>query len=487
MQILTKTLLLIALVCSSLSSAQADCDSSFDPNGNFISNFVKPNSCYLILMEMGSGGGHAGDLNAIYNLAYYKTNPNYELIIIGTYPEARFMALAAYDDHQLSLSTINDRDVVPLTNQMKNPFTPGATYTANQKYAAVVSFGGIQPTNITPGCAYAGYNLRANILEAANHHTGITWTDYPGLPPGFPVHKVGPTAAGSVYVRSYEASPNRPPQTPLLLVRDLTTGCAITSDQAINVLQMIDVVTAGLYEQWMDADQIHDHYYFQNEIVGRVCYAKDPLSRTAWFRGGEFSPGDNPAASYSNTQLSPQIVNRLVTETQGLFMRFRFKVPTTPQYPCTGCAFDDSKELRYWSLSFQNQAITLASLPDNQIVRDGNGYASVVVRLGPTAPPTYVNAANGYTVLDLSQNPDIGTLASVVLRQLLPAATYRCSADQIPFATTEYNDRGGFMGEYVPAVDFVAGSALPPVADHLTRVDSCGLQPTQPPVDCASL
>lgn len=468
------------------AATAAPCDPTFDPNGNFLSNFARPNSCYTIPMSAGAGSGLSGDLNAVYNVAFFKRNPNYEVIVVGTFPEARHMGLASYDDHWVSVAAIDDRDIVPMSDRMRNPYTPGATYVAGQNYAAVVSFDGPQPATISPGCGYAGINLRSNIMTVTDRHTVPTWTGYPGLPPNFPPHQTGLTDAGSVFVRTYLPSASSTVPRPLIIVRDLSTGCAVTANDALNTLQLVSVSDVEVFNPWMNADQINHHYYFQTSIVGRTCYGLDPLSPVRWFRGGAYSPGNNPAASYSNSQLKASIVSQLISDSRGLFLRVRFKAPTTPHYPCQGCPFDDSEDLRYWSLSFQNVGTTFASLPDDKFVKDAQGYVTVIVRLNPSvAPPAQVTAQNGYTYLDLSAAPGISALASISLRQLRPSATYlRCAATQIPFSTTEYNDQGGWMGEYVPEPDFPSGNQLPGVADHLNQGDTCELQPTGGPVSC---
>src|SRR5262249_1578600 len=153
---------------------------------------------------------------------------------------------------------------------------------------------------------------------------------------------------------------------------------------AINTLQLIDVSTVSVFQKWMQADQINYHYYFQNTVVGRMCFGIDPLTRVRWFRGGAFSPGDNPAGSYSNTQISASTINQLITDTRGLFMRIRFKAPSVPSYPCAGCLFDDSQDLRYWSMSFTNTGTTYKSISDQNFVRDVNGYVTLIVRMNPS-------------------------------------------------------------------------------------------------------
>jgi hypothetical protein len=474
------------LLLSLVALAQT-CDPTIDPNGNFLSNFAKPNSCYTIPIPHGTGGNLSGDLNAVYNVAYFQRNTNYELIIIGMFPNARYFGLAGYDDHWVSRSSLDDVNMVPLLNSMHNPYVQGSAYRTNQKYAAVLSFGGSEPTQIAPGCGYNGINLRSNIMTVTDRHSVPTWTGYPGLPRFFPPHQTGPSAAGAVMVRAYLPSPDSTGTlTPILIVRDLTTGCAVTADDAINNLQLIDVSGASLLQKWMQADQINYHYYFQNTVVGRSCYGIDPLTKILWFRGGQFSPGDNPAGTYSNGQLPSTLISQLRTGSNSPFLRVRFKAPDTPNYPCAGCLFDDTQDLRYWSLSFTSNGTTYQSIPDTNFVKDAGGYVSLIIRLNPsTTVPPRVTAANGYTYVDFSGIAGIDALSAISLRQLRPSQNYLvCAAVQIPYEASEYNDQGGWMGEYVPTIDFPVGAALPAVADHVNRPNSCGLQPITGPGSC---
>jgi len=77
------------------SRAAAACP-SIDPTKGFVSNFANP--CYELPMAVSVSNG-ATDLEAIYTRVYFQVNPAYELIILGTYPNARFMSASVYDDH----------------------------------------------------------------------------------------------------------------------------------------------------------------------------------------------------------------------------------------------------------------------------------------------------------------------------------------------------------------------------------------------------
>jgi hypothetical protein len=53
-----------------------------------------------------------GDLNGIYNQAFYKVDPPYQLIIVGVFPNARYFSITVYDDHQAVSQNIPDTNVV---------------------------------------------------------------------------------------------------------------------------------------------------------------------------------------------------------------------------------------------------------------------------------------------------------------------------------------------------------------------------------------
>src|SRR5271170_3618548 len=92
-------LLLLGLCLTPGNATALDCTglpTSFPggqfPTGNFFSNFN--NSCYTIALSTGIGSpgqsGEYADLNSLYNQIYFKVSPNYQLIIVGSFPQARY-------------------------------------------------------------------------------------------------------------------------------------------------------------------------------------------------------------------------------------------------------------------------------------------------------------------------------------------------------------------------------------------------------------
>ena len=163
-------------------------------------------------------------------------------------------------------------------------------------------------------------------------------------------------------------------------------------------------------------------------------------------------------------------------------MRMQFRLPTTPPTPCTnGCSRSGSEQMRYMSVSFQaGTGTTLISVADSAFTQDSNGYVTLIVGTG-AAIPSWITPANGYTVLDLSTNPNLSSLKSIMIRNLLPAATFNCSGAFVPFRTAEHTPAGGLMGEYAPVVDYPIATSLPPAATPLVQANTCGILPSAQP------
>lgn len=57
------------------------------PTGKFVANFNN-NPCYTIALGGGNGSGEYGDLNAEYFQFYFRVDPQYQLIVVGSFPRA---------------------------------------------------------------------------------------------------------------------------------------------------------------------------------------------------------------------------------------------------------------------------------------------------------------------------------------------------------------------------------------------------------------
>ena len=100
-------------------------------------------------------------------------------------------------------------------------------------------------------------------------------------------------------------------------------------------------------------------------------------------------------------------------------------------------------------------------------------------------PPSFVTPANYYTYVDLTQIPNYTSLTRIEIRHLLPSGAFSCSNANVPLFTMEYNNKGGFMGQYVPTFDFPTPAALSaPAPPPPTRSNTCLATGVAVPVAC---
>lgn len=462
-----------------------------DPTKTFLQNFLT--ACYAYTFPATTSTGqnpNSADLIETYAAIFYRVNPGYEVLFIGNFPQSRFLDIAAEDSHKFTQKSFYDAQLTPLTSTAVNPFLPGVTYRPNQLYAVALQFGGTQPTNVQPGCGYGGLNFYANVVDGTKRHAGVSWNGSPLVPPGFPAHDDdGPNTGGMVNVRQYlnETTAGAVSlTTPVAIVRDLSTGCAVPVAQAVaqsstNLLpsQVIGRNT-DVEQSWLDLGQIAAHTAF-SKMKPTYCYTLG-ANIAPWFRSDEYTPNPDPEAGYMTANLARAALNWVIPN-KG-FMRLRFQLPTMPDTPCAGCSLSGSEQLRYFDLWFENsQGYTLATIGSESLVTDPNGYVTLIVGFG-AAPPSWVKARNYYTYLDLSKVPGFANLSGIGLRTILPSPAFACAVPAVNYKTSEDNSLGGFMGPYVPVVDVLAGANIPPVATPIQVPDSCGLVPPELPVVC---
>ncbi len=469
-------LLAVAPFCRLTAAESCSPLPQINPHKDFVANFNNP--CYAIRMAPGTGANELGDLNATYDQIYYQIMPGYDLVILGEFPNARFMSATAYDDHLAATGpALIDYQILPLTNRMLNPYLVGATYVSGQQYGIAVDLGFGQPVTEAAGCRTTGTTIDKNILNASQIHSGLTWLGYPDLPPDFPVHEIGANDAGELEIRRYIDLPRTPLET--VIVRQLSNGCAISAAQAIalNILS----TSQPNPSPWLHETQINAHQEFSQSIVPELCYPTDPLNSVTWLRTRDYIPLDNTVAAGIQATVQSTWLQSLVAGQR--FIRVQFPMPTVPDTPCaTGaCALTGNEQLRYFSFSFQNGTNTLYSLKDSDFVLDPLGNATLIVSLGGVPPPQ-VNAANYYTYLDLTQAQNYAQLQTLFVRNMLPNAGFQCSSFNVPFYTMEYNSVGGFMGQYQLTVDYPTAAEIPTTPVPPVRVNSCALVPPPPTI-----
>ncbi|MGA2135020.1 MAG: hypothetical protein ABSH50_22270 [Bryobacteraceae bacterium] len=491
------------------------CPTTFNPGsftkGNFFTNF--DNSCYLIPFSTGNGsGGEAGDLNSLYNKIYFKgtsTIPPYQFIIVGQFPNARYFSVGLYDNHSAIIQNLTDANIAPLTSSEINPFEPGVAFVGGQQYAIPINLGGT-PGTLEPGCVMTGYDVNQNAMDGTQRHAFINWnldsaffTDNPGTPDhevDTPTHS-NPNPAGAIIVRTYlSLTPPTAAILPHIIVRDVASGCAYPASM-INTMGDIVTTDSTIGNTWQNQTQVNEHNTYANwQATG--CWGDPPTgqSEIAWIRGDEYVSGANPDTAYLYAYVPSGLPQTLATA--GEVMRFQFRVPTTPPTPCTdGCSRTGNEQMRYMSLSFQIPAgNTLASIADScpinpinpciPFVQDANGYVTLIVGTGVPQPPQ-VTAANGYTWLDLSQFPNYLTLNEIAIRDILPAASFSCGGNLVPYKTGENTtlnysspykgEMNGLMGIYAPDIEYPLASSLPATASEVIGPTSCGAFPIGPP------
>jgi hypothetical protein len=141
---------LLAAMCCAAQSVDCNNPPPPDPAKTFLQNFL--NACYAIELHKATPSGNSmTDLDQSYAGFFYHVNPKYELILIGEFPQSRYMSITADDSHHTTSATIHDADIRPLLPAHVNPFTPGVPYREDQLYTVAMQFGGTQPAVISPG------------------------------------------------------------------------------------------------------------------------------------------------------------------------------------------------------------------------------------------------------------------------------------------------------------------------------------------------
>lgn len=456
------------------------------PTGDFFSNFN--NSCYTIPLAQGNGNAFFGDLNSTYYVLFFKVNPSYQLIIEGSFPNARYFSMTLYDEHNAYSQSIDDVNIAPLSSHYINPYQPGVPYVSGQAYAVPVNLGGA-PGTLQTGCMTNSYNVDINAQDGTLRHTGMDWNSDAGLfqmKPYFDLHVVdtpqhtNPNTAGYIMIRGYlDLAPGGGGPSPRVIVRDVASGCAYPAAYVLDTLQIVtNNPQAG--NAWLSKTQSQDHKYYENQYLSQLCNAFDPQNQVSWFRDAIYVPGGNPDTGYLQAAVPSGLPRQLAT-TQKV-MRIRLRVPVTPPTPCSsGCSRSGTEQMRYMSLSFLGlEGKTLASVADNAFAKDVNGYATLIVGTGALIP-TWINAGNGYTYLDLTSNSSYRNLSAISMRNILAAGSFTCGNNVVPFRTAVSSPAGGLMGDYLPVVDYPLAASLPRTASPLVGPNACDVFPNGDP------
>src|SRR5450755_403953 len=244
-------------------------------NGTFESNFILNGSLefdYGVAINASNGANAGGDLNSSYAQLFYSINNlnniwikngwcPIELVIAGTYPNARYFSVTVNDMHYSATHHLADLAIdTAQGEQFENPYLPnppGSTnnYQPGQYYFLPISLGyvPIEQANgglAQPTCAIT-LGEQDNLLDATQRHMSMDWNMelLGNIPPkthvvDSPAHTlITENQAGSIILRSYLAPPytgcgqpgsvncTAPPAVPTqyLIVRDAQSGCAYSA------------------------------------------------------------------------------------------------------------------------------------------------------------------------------------------------------------------------------------------------------------------
>lgn len=477
------------------------CPTQFDPGsftkGNFFGHF--DNKCYFIDFVTGHGADSQwGDLNSEYNKIFFRIDPSippYQLIIVGEFPNARYFSIDINDDHSAISQSLTDVNIVPLTAADINPYLAGVAFVSGQRYAVPVNLGG-SPGTVETGCKTTGYNVDVNAMDGTLRHPFMNWNldaAFFHANPTMPLHQVdtpghtNPNMSGVILIRNYlDLTPSSAANVPHIIVRDVASGCAYPASMvnAMNILTT-DTTTGNA---WLTQQQVQEHNVYANWQTTQ-CFGIIPSSKMQVIRGDEYIPGPVPQGSYLYAYVPSGLPQTLADA--GEVMRLRFRAPVTPPTPCTnGCVRTGDEQMRYMSVSFDVPGgATLASVPDScpanpiipcsPLVQDPNGYVTLIVGTG-VAQPAWVTPTNGYTWLDLTKatTGDYHTLNQIMIRNILPASSFTCAGEYVPYKTGQASTGGdGLMGLYAPVIDYPVASSLAQAASPVTGPDTCDVFP----------
>jgi hypothetical protein len=371
-------------------------------------------------------------------------------------------------------------------------------FVKGQEYAVPINLGGT-PGTLEPGCVVTGYNFDVNAMDGTLRHAFMNWNldaTFFHDNPTMPLHLVdtaehtNPNTAGALIVRNYlDLTPSTNSTEPHIIVRDVASGCAYPASMVASMTILTIVTDTG--NGWLDQQQVQEHNFYASWQATQ-CWGIIPTSQMQIVRGDEYIPGPVPEGSYLYAYVPSGLPATLASA--GEVLRMRFRAPTTPPTPCTdGCSRTGNEQMRYESVSFDIPGgSTLASVPDScptnpiqactPMVQDPNGFVTLIAGTG-TAQPSWVTPANGYTWVDLTTSPygSDAALNQIMIRNILPAASFDCAGELVPYKSGQATTAGkGLMGLYAPVIDYPVAASLPTIASELTGNSSCAAFPVGP-------
>ncbi len=453
---------------------------------DFLGSYDKPE--FHVPVVSLEGAAFAGDKNARYEEIFFPIAVDQELLIIGEFPRARFFSITLYDDHGGILDVLDDTEIEPLDPNQRNPYRADGTAGAEDiLYAVTVRLGSnlaTQPVNAA--CGFGTRNVHVNVMDARLRHTAGAfyscqqshYSTRVGARRVAHDDGLNTVKGASIMLRTYLKLPPTANSTmdrtiPSAWLRQSATGCAIQP-----------VGPRGAGSEWyrsrdiLDRAQTFAHFKHEQDLGFQVPHGPDPQGALLWT--GSFEYILRALEDRYLTALPPNIdrdylfsPSRLNRERR--VMRLQFRLPVVPCNGAPNCRLTGLEQVRYWGLSLlDRQNTTIATLADKDLKPDAHGYVDLIVSFG-TALPAQITTANGYTAVQLPPK----TIRMMTLRNILPAATFGCSTDNVPFRTGEHHPNGGYMGEYAPVATFPLAANLPSKAVPLVPGGRC--QPPMPP------
>lgn len=472
------SLLMALVLCTGAARAAPD------PTRNFFQNFLA--AAYYMPIYPLDGQQFGGDLTATYDQAYVPATENVELLLVGEFPRARYFSITLYDDHGAIIATLRDDQLEPLRPGDINPYRPGGTPgVQDMLYAVRVQLGNSLSTNPVAGCQIDNsLNTTSNVLDGRFRHTA--GTRYSSYQSGYTVSNgtvtvthddVTANSGVSIVVRRYLEEDDGQTgalnlTTPLIFVRQVSTGCAINLWDAIGKPQpnpSARIAPADWYNfhTTVDKTQVAGHDQRSKDMPVSQPYGFDPNNRLFWYAGPEWILTTNPDTGYLSAGI-PAAAKPAALNAAGKVMRMRFRLPQTP---CRerSCALSGSEQMRYWGLSFVVGERTVAhSISDLDVNPNASGYVDLIITFG-TPLPAWVTPANGYSVVSMAPED----IRLVTLRNLVPGPGFICEVGNVPFKSSEHHSNGGYLGEYAPYVTLPDAATLPQSAVPLIQGGNC--------------
>jgi hypothetical protein len=319
-----------------------------------------------------------------------------EVVISGEYPAARYFSFHVYNDEGEALGSIYDSEIEPDAGSA-NPYQAKPRKGTGRSYHVTIRFEP-KPADPAPNTFYTGE-------PSSSPAALLVYRVY------VPTDTSDPTG-GAPYPQVTLASAEGTP-----IVED--ASCSVTPPSFGSTLWQT-FAESSLPDGLLDYTPAN---------------ATDPPQ---WSRAFGSRLGNE-----QNAYLTADI-----SSADGQLVVFHAKAPTFPN-TVDGVPVYRNKQLRYWSFCTYDPEgeVLVGCEPDYLSAIRGGDYTFVVS--SPADKPANATAANGVTWLPLGAQP----AAQIVMRNMLPAATFPYAAESITSPTQSAQQ---VMGRYYPTAIYCA-------------------------------